>query len=148
MNGEVQSVCPSCGKPLTKTLSFCPACLFRDMLAAGEADSGEPFSEDTLEITQDCGITRFGHYELLTTADGRPIELGRGAMGITYKGFDIDLQYPVTLKVISKKYLADESARLRFLREARAAASVRHPKPFQWTATAENIFAKLEAGLI
>jgi eukaryotic-like serine/threonine-protein kinase len=29
--------------------------------------------------------------------------------------------------VISEKYLGDESARLRFLREARAAASVRHP---------------------
>jgi serine/threonine protein kinase len=33
----------------------------------------------------------------------------------------------VTLKVISERYLSDESARLRFLREARAAASVRHP---------------------
>ena len=34
---------------------------------------------------------------------------------------------PVTLKVISERNLGDESARLRFLREARAAASVRHP---------------------
>jgi serine/threonine protein kinase len=58
--------------------------------------------------------------------DGRPIELGRGAMGITYKAFDIDLRFPVTLKVISEKYVGDESARLRFLREARAAAKVRH----------------------
>ena len=33
----------------------------------------------------------------------------------------------MTLKVISEKYLGDESARLRFVREARAAASVRHP---------------------
>jgi serine/threonine protein kinase len=32
----------------------------------------------------------------------------------------------VTLKVISEKYLGDESARLRFLREARAAARLRH----------------------
>ena len=59
--------------------------------------------------------------------DGRPIELGRGAMGVTYKAFDVDLRCPVTLKVISERYLGDESARLRFLREARAAASVRHP---------------------
>jgi serine/threonine protein kinase len=58
--------------------------------------------------------------------DGKPIELGRGAMGITYKAFDIDLRFPVTLKVISEKYVGDESARLRFLREARAAAKVRH----------------------
>jgi serine/threonine protein kinase len=59
--------------------------------------------------------------------DGRPIELGRGEMGITYKALDVDLRCPVTLKVISKRYLGDESAQLRFLREARAAASVRHP---------------------
>ncbi len=48
-------------------------------------------------------------------------------MGVTYKAFDVDLRCPVTLKVINDKYLGDESARLRFLREARAAASVRHP---------------------
>src|SRR5208283_1008601 len=70
---------------------------------------------------------RFEHYELVKREDGKPVELGRGAMGVTYKAFDVDLRYPVTLKVINEKYLADESARLRFLREARAAASVRHP---------------------
>jgi len=59
-------------------------------------------------------------------ADGRPIELGRGAMGVTYKALDVDLRCPVTLKVISERYLGDESTQLRFLREARAAASVRH----------------------
>ena len=58
--------------------------------------------------------------------DGKPVELGRGAMGVTYKAFDVDLRCPVTLKVISERYLGDESARLRFLREARAAAKVRH----------------------
>jgi len=69
---------------------------------------------------------RFEHYELVTDKDGKPVELGRGAMGITYKAFDVDLRCPVTLKVISEKYLGDESARLRFLREARAAARLRH----------------------
>src|SRR5262249_11741242 len=64
--------------------------------------------------------------ELLQAEDGRPIELGRGAMGVTYKAFDVDLQCPVTLKVISERYLGDESARLRFLSEARMAARLRH----------------------
>jgi serine/threonine protein kinase len=58
--------------------------------------------------------------------DGTPVELGRGAMGVAYKAFDINLRCPVTLKVISERYLGDESAQLRFLREARAAASIRH----------------------
>lgn len=49
------------------------------------------------------------------------MELGRGAMGVTYKAFDINLRCPVTLKVISERYPGDESARLRFLREARTA---------------------------
>src|SRR5271165_6367486 len=48
-------------------------------------------------------------------------------MGVTYKAVDVDLHCPVTLKVINERHLGDESARLRFLREARAAASVRHP---------------------
>jgi hypothetical protein len=48
-------------------------------------------------------------------------------MGVTYKAFDVDLHCPVTLKVIAEQYLGDESARVRFLREARAAASIRYP---------------------
>ena len=62
----------------------------------------------------------------MTGEDGRSVELGRGAMGVTYKAFDVDLRCAVTLKVISEKYLGDELARLRFLREARAAARLRH----------------------
>jgi len=69
---------------------------------------------------------RFEHYQLVKGEDGKSVELGRGAMGVTYKAFDVDLHCPVTLKVISERYLGDESAQLRFLREARAAAKVRH----------------------
>jgi hypothetical protein len=65
-------------------------------------------------------VRRFENYEVMLGEIGNPIELGRGAMGITYKAFDIDLRFPVTLKVISEKYVGDKSARLRFLREARA----------------------------
>ena len=68
-------------------------------------------------------------------------------MGVTYKAFDIDLRCPVALKVISEKYLGDESARLRFLREARAAASVRHPNVasvFHLGRSAEGYFYAME----
>jgi Protein kinase domain len=73
-------------------------------------------------------VRRFENYEVTLDDDGKPIELGRGAMGVTYKAFDVDLHCPVTLKVIGERYLGDESARLRFLREARAAARLRHSK--------------------
>jgi serine/threonine protein kinase len=95
---------------------------------AGGVESGEySASEGTVKpTTPEQAVQRFEHYELVTGEDGKPVELGRGAMGITYKAFGVDLHCPVTLKVISEKYLGDESARIRFLREARAAATVRH----------------------
>ncbi len=94
---------------------------------ADDVESGESSSERVAKLKSQGVARRFQHYELLIGEDGRPVELGRGAMGVTYKTFDVDLRCPVTLKVISEKHLGDESARLRFLREARAAASVRHP---------------------
>jgi hypothetical protein len=68
-------------------------------------------------------------------------------MGVTYKAFDINLRCPVTLKVISEQYVGDESAQLRFLREARAAASVRHPNVasvFHLGTTGQNYFYAME----
>lgn len=70
---------------------------------------------------------RFQHYEVLRRDDGSLFELGRGAMGITYKAFDTNLRTNVALKVINSTYLNSEVARQRFLREARAAAAIRHP---------------------
>src|SRR6266446_8516563 len=123
---STERTCPSCGNELSGAMEFCPVCMLRKGLAGG-VESGESSTEDTLKPTPEQGVKRFEHYELVTGEDGKPLELGRGAMGVTYKAFDIDLHCPVTLKVISERYLSDETARLRFLREARAAASVRHP---------------------
>ena len=70
---------------------------------------------------------RYAHFEVDIGPDGKPVELGRGAMGITYKASDTTLRRPVALKVISSRLLHNESLKNRFLREARAAASLRHP---------------------
>ncbi|HEY5891968.1 MAG TPA: bifunctional serine/threonine-protein kinase/formylglycine-generating enzyme family protein [Chthoniobacterales bacterium] len=68
----------------------------------------------------------FEHYQLLENPDGTFFELGRGAMGITYKAFDTNLRCVVALKVINARLLGDEIAAERFLREARGAAQLRH----------------------
>ena len=68
----------------------------------------------------------YQHYQVLRREDGRLWELGKGAMGITYKAFDTNLRCTVALKVINNTYLNSEVARQRFLREARAAAALRH----------------------
>ena len=100
--------------------------MLRNALAGG-VQSEEPSSMKGLEPAASREGQRLEHYELVVDKDGQPVELGRGAMGVTYKAIDVDLRCPVTLKVISEKYLGDETARVRFVREARAAASVRHP---------------------
>jgi tRNA A-37 threonylcarbamoyl transferase component Bud32/tetratricopeptide (TPR) repeat protein len=68
----------------------------------------------------------YQHYQVLRREDGSLWELGKGAMGITYKAFDTNLRCTVALKVINNTYLNSEVARQRFLREARAAAALRH----------------------
>jgi Protein kinase domain len=138
-------VCGACGSKFSAAgeNEFCPVCMLREALAGG-AESGESFSEDP---GPKDAAQRFEHYELVRSEDGTPVELGRGAMGITYKAVDVDLHRPVTLKVISERYLGDESARLRFLREARAAASVRHPNVasvFHLGRTGQNYFYAME----
>jgi serine/threonine protein kinase/tetratricopeptide (TPR) repeat protein len=125
VNSERRRICSSCGREFSAPLEYCPICMLNGALAAGAA-SDAPSCEAALAPPGEPMTLRFEHYELLQAEDGRPLELGRGAMGVTYKAFDVDLRCPVTLKVISERYLGDESARLRFLREARMAARVRH----------------------
>src|SRR6202045_246258 len=128
MSGEPQRTCPSCGNEFSGAMEFCPVCALRNALADGVESGESSASADTAKpTTPQQAVQRFEHYELVKGEDGKPLELGRGAMGVTYKRFDVDLRCPVTLKVISERYLGDESARLHFLREARAAASLRHP---------------------
>jgi serine/threonine protein kinase len=117
--------CPTCGTEFPGAMSYCPVCILHQALG-GKGESGESAVGPAIEPTPELFSRRFEHYELLTGEDGKTIELGRGAMGVTYKAFDVDLRMPVTLKVINERYVGDESARLRFLREARAAAKVRH----------------------
>src|SRR5437868_5945302 len=126
MMKEPQRTCPSCGNEFSGA-EFCPVCLLRKALAGGVESGESSASEEGVKPTPEQAAQRFEYYQLVRGEDGKPLELGRGAMGVTYKAFDVDLHCPVTLKVIGEKYLGDESARLRFLREARAAASVRHP---------------------
>ena len=73
----------------------------------------------------------FGDFEIARREDGSFWELGRGAMGVTYRADDKVLNRSVALKVIDVPEAMGagdgQMARDRFLREARAAAAFRHP---------------------
>src|ERR1700728_2776548 len=107
-----QLSCPRCGAPVQRG-GQCFVCLLGLALEDAKVPTTNP--------------ERFDHYQVATRLDGSLVELGRGAMGVTYKAVDLELRRTVTLKIINERYLGDESTRLRFLREARAAASLRHP---------------------
>ena len=101
-------------------------CMLRQALAGG-VESSESGSEDTAKPLPERSPRRFDHYQVAIHTDGTQVELGRGAMGITFRAFDTVLGNEVALKVIDARIAAHPEARERFLREARAAARLRHP---------------------
>src|ERR1700749_5035325 len=108
MSTESQRTCPSCGNEFSGAMEFCPVCMLRRALP-GAAESDASCFEEAVKPTPEQTAQRFEHYELVIGEDEKPVELGRGAMGVTYKAFDINLRCPVSLKVINERYLGDES---------------------------------------
>jgi hypothetical protein len=122
LKSETRGICPVCGAKISVGLDLCPVCAFRGALAVEDGTD-----ELIVDPNAESPKSRFEHYQLLTGQDGEPLELGRGAMGVTYKAIDTNLRSVVALKVISSRLIGDELMARRFIREARAAASVRHP---------------------
>src|SRR5213083_1274369 len=113
---SVTAACSVCGEPMNAK-GDCLACLLRTGLDKSVAE------EDTTTSLV------FGDFEIMRHEDGLFWELGRGAMGVTYLALDNVLRRKVALKVIEVPKVARSSQLLRerFLREARAAAALRHP---------------------
>lgn len=63
---------------------------------------------------------QFGRFQLLE-------RIGVGGFGVVYRAYDTILQREVALKLPRGLAVADDDTRARFLREARAAAGLRHP---------------------
>ena len=117
------STCPTCGGLLEKTPDGgfgCMVCLLRAGIGGEEeAHDSTPNGFESSE--------RFGVYEIERHTDGRLYELGRGAMGVTYRATDTTLHRRVALKIIKIDVVKRSvEARERFMREARAAAALRH----------------------
>jgi len=117
MLSPAATFCSVCGERLN-IKAQCLACLLR----AGLDDPAEHSSPPPAWLV-------FGDFEIARREDGSSWELGRGAMGVTYRATDKVLHRTVALKVIEVPASAGDSCavRERFLREARAAAALRHP---------------------
>ena len=68
--------------------------------------------------------TRLGHYDIVA-------ELGRGGMGVVYKGHESSLNRYVAIKVLADSLAHDEAVKERFLREARSMAALNDPHIIQ-----------------
>src|SRR5213592_2181697 len=113
---SVTTVCWACGEALDAK-GDCVACFLRTGLG-----------ESVVETKQLPSLV-FGDFEVEQRPDGFYWELGHGAMGTTYLAVDKVLRRRVALKVIEVPAAArgSQAVRERFLREARAAAALRHP---------------------
>src|SRR5262245_3477695 len=124
----VNNVCGKCGAkiPDDTTREVCPACLLETGLGLLP---DEPVAAGGNCDPLHSAEIKFGDFELARREDGSLWELGRGGMGITYRARDSVLHRSVALKVIEVPPGAGNSevVRERFLREARAAAALRHP---------------------
>src|SRR5438034_5592596 len=119
---EAAGTCATCGRPLTQCgpNGECLRCLvILGFLADGE-EAERPAARGRLTP----GPLRYAHFEVEIGSDGFPVELGAGAMAITYRARDTVLNSTVALKVIDRRVAQNPGARSRFLREARAAADI------------------------
>ncbi len=92
----------------------------------------EPLALDFLEPSSEPGsFGRLGHHEVLEV-------LGRGGFGIVVRAFDESLRRMVAIKVLDPRLASSSPARKRFLREARAAARIRHGNVVQIYAVEER----------
>ena len=116
-------ICSSCRQPLTRRGpdGECLRCLIGFALSQDEHLGTEGRKPST------SGALRYGHFDVVVGADGFPVELGSGAMAVTYRAHDTVLGCDVALKVIDQRVAEHPMARARFLREARAAAQIHHP---------------------
>ncbi|MGE3805022.1 MAG: WD40 repeat domain-containing serine/threonine protein kinase [Gemmataceae bacterium] len=129
--------CPHCGQSILVPADFTATASGHDddsdiMDVQGphppqstDTGAGGPLSaadfKDYLAPSQGPGeLGRLGPYRILRV-------LGAGGMGVVFEAEDTKLQRPVALKVMKPELAHREASRQRFLREARAAASLEHP---------------------
>src|SRR5437667_12576209 len=122
-------LCTTCGAeiPADAPEGSCMFCLLQAGIGS-EKETEHDSTPDALE-----GGARFGVYEIDRREDGSLYELGRGAMGVTYRATDTSLQRKVALKIITTgiagagpESFRGTEVRARFMREASGAGALRH----------------------
>lgn len=76
-------------------------------------------------------LGRIGDHDILTV-------VGRGGMGVVFRAFEERLNRTVAIKILASRLASSPEARLRFTREAQAAAGISHPNVVTIHAVADH----------
>jgi serine/threonine-protein kinase len=75
---------------------------------------------ESSENRTQIGITRIGKYDVIDV-------LGRGGMGVVYRGFDKQFGSEVAIKTLTQSFMDDPDMLARFYDEARTTRKLKHP---------------------
>ena len=134
--------CPACGKAVPYRAHFCPFC--GTGLKGGTPPQAPAQATLTHASPAPAGTPLPGVQPVPLPPGPQRIELdkiqaelppryrvaglqGRGGMGVVFKCRDESLDRVVAIKLMSERYATDTTAQRRFLREARAQATINHP---------------------
>src|SRR5262249_55360950 len=122
---EIIGICATCGKPLTQVgpRGACVRCL----VSLGFLGDSRLPERSGVPSRLTPRVLKYDHFEVQVGDDGFPVELGAGAMAITYRARDTVLNSVVALKVIDRTVAQTPGARWRFMSEGRADAQISHP---------------------
>ena len=130
--------CVSCGKAMTMTdgadgrRAECPSC--RQTLPMRRRPPVYELPTSLDGGTSDSSLTAFlapprAPGELGWLGGYRVLEIvGSGGMGVVFRAVDLDLEREIALKAMLPNLAAHATSRLRFVREAKAAAALQHDR--------------------
>ena len=125
--------CTACGERLPEHAQFCPGCgrPVKPLKGSSESRTG-PRTDQPLVAPPplDVTTTQSDISELIDYLPERYKVLkkvGQGGMGTVYRCLDQALERQVAIKIMTERYRSDPQSERRFMREARAQATVNHP---------------------